>query len=58
MPWAVVQIVLVPGTPGATKSTQCMANPFTVMVEEETLSPASPAASEKSFRKPTQCAGV
>ena len=51
-------MVLVPATPGATRSTQFMANPFTVIVEDETLSPAKPAASEKSLRKPIQWAGV
>ena len=57
-PWAVVQIVLVPGTPDATKSTQDMANPLTVMVDDVTLSPANPAAMEKSRRNVTQWAGV
>ena len=58
MPWAVVQIVLVPGTPAAWKSTQFIANPFTVIVEELTLSPAMPAAREKSLRKLIQWEGV
>jgi hypothetical protein len=58
MPWAVEQIVLVPGTPVERRSTQFMVKPLTVMVEEETLSPAKPAASENSLRKFTQCAGV
>ena len=51
-------MVLVPDTPGATKSTHCRLNPLTVMVEVETRSPAIPAASEKSLRKLTQWAGV
>ncbi len=58
MPWAVEQILLVPGTPEARKSTQFMLNPFTVLVDDVTLSPAKPAASEKSLRKVIQCAGV
>ena len=58
MPWEVVQMVLVPDTPGVWKSTQRMAKPFTVMVDDVTLSPARPAASEKSCRKVTQCEGV
>src|ERR1700722_12274720 len=58
MPWAVVQMVLVPDTPGVLKSTHCMAKPFTDMVDDVTLSPATPAASEKSRRNPTQCDGV
>ena len=51
-------MVLVPATPGATKSTQDMGKPFTDMVDDVTLSPAIPAAREKSFRNPTQWAGV
>jgi hypothetical protein len=57
-PWAVEQIVLVPGTPDALRSTQDMANPFTVMLDDVTLSPANPAAMEKSRRNVTQWAGV
>jgi hypothetical protein len=58
IPSEVEQIVLVPGVPGALKSTQFMAKPLTVLVEELTLSPANPAASEKSRRNPIQWAGV
>ena len=51
-------MVLVPGTPGATRSTHDMLNPFTLMLDELTLSPANPAASAKSLRKVFQCEGV
>ncbi len=53
-----VQIVLSPASPGVEKSTHDIGNPFTVIVDDVTLSPANPAASEKPFRKVTQCAGV
>ncbi len=56
--WGVVQIVLVPVTPGATKSTHCMLKPLTVMVDDVTWSPAIPAASEKSFKNVIQWEGV
>src|SRR5580692_2282036 len=51
-------MVLVPATPGATKSTHCKGNPLTVMVDDVTLSPAKPAAREKSRKNPIQWAGV
>src|ERR1700723_1749086 len=51
-------MVLIPATPVARKSTQFKLKPFTVMVDEVTLSPAKPAAREKSRRKPIQWAGV
>ena len=58
MPCDVLQMVLVPGTPLATRSTQFMAKPLSDMVEDVTLSPASPATSETPLRKETQCDGV
>ena len=58
MPCAVLQTMLVPGTPGARKSRQFMVNPFTVVVDVLTLSPAKPAASAKVLRNVTQCNAV
>ena len=50
--------MLVPGIPDARKSTQFMLNPFTVMADVLTLSPAKPAASANVLRNATQCDGV
>lgn len=47
-------MVLFPGSPDATRSTHDMLKPFTVMLDELTLSPANAAASEKSLRNVTQ----
>src|SRR5450631_3704339 len=58
MPWAVVQIVLVPGIPDAWKSTHFMSNPLTVRRDCVILSPAKPAASDRPCRNATQCDGV
>ena len=58
MPCDVLQMVLVPGSPLATRSTQFMSKPFNDMVEVVTLSPANPATSETPFRKEIQCDGV
>ena len=58
MPCAVVQIVLMPEIPHARKSRQFMVNPFTVVVDVLTLSPAKPAASAKVLRNATQCNAV
>ena len=51
MPWGVLQMVLVPGTPWATRSTQFMSKPLSDIVEDVTLSPARPATSETPLRK-------
>ena len=58
MPCDVLQMVLVPVTPLATRSTQFMSKPLSDMVEVVTVSPASPATSETPFRKEIQCDGV
>ena len=47
-----------PATPVATRSTHCRLNPFTCMVEVDTLSPANPAARDTPLRNPTQWDGV
>ena len=58
MPWDVLQMVLVPATPLATRSMQFMSKPFSDLVEVVTLSPDNPATSDTPLRKEIQCEGV
>ena len=51
-------MVLVPGTPWATRSTQFMSKPLSDIVELVTLSPARPATRDTPLRKEIQCDGV
>ena len=57
-PWDVLQMVLVPVMPRATRSTQFMSNPLSDMVEVVTLLPLRPATSETPLRNVVQCDGV